>query len=61
MRNESFYAQRALEAGAKAYITKEDGTEKLIEGIRKVLMGQIFVTSKIAARLTRTYAGGLPL
>jgi DNA-binding NarL/FixJ family response regulator len=61
MRDESFYAERALEAGARAYITKEDGTERLIEGIRKVLMGQVFVTDKIAARLTRTYTSWLPL
>jgi len=60
IRDESFYAEQALEAGARAYITKGDGSEKLIEGIRKVLTGQVFVTDRIAARLTRACAGGLP-
>jgi DNA-binding NarL/FixJ family response regulator len=61
MRDESFYAERALEAGARAYITKEEGSEKLIEGIHKVMTGRIVVSDKIAARLVRTYAGGAPL
>ena len=61
IRDESFYAEQALEAGARAYITKEEGGEKLIEGIHKVMTGRIFISDKIAARLIRTYAGGAPL
>ena len=60
MRDESFYAERVLRAGAKGYISKEEGTERLIEGIRTVLRGEIYVSEKLAAKLLNTYVGGSP-
>ncbi len=51
MHDESLYAERALRAGAKGYIMKQEATEKVMDGIRKVLGGEIFVSGKMAARL----------
>jgi DNA-binding NarL/FixJ family response regulator len=60
MRDESFYAQRVLAAGAKGYIAKEEGTEKVIEGIRRILAGEIYVSEKLASRMIRKLVGHGP-
>ena len=41
MMNESFYAERVLRAGARGYITKEEGGRTVVAGIRRILTGQI--------------------
>jgi DNA-binding NarL/FixJ family response regulator len=51
MHDEALYAERALRAGAKGYIMKQEATEKVMTAIRKVLAGQIYVSEKMAARL----------
>ncbi len=61
MREEGFYAERCLRAGAQGYITKEEGRDKVLEGIRKVLDGQIFVSEKMATKIMgriADHAGG---
>lgn len=60
MRDEGFYAERVLRAGARGYITKEEGREKIIEGIRKVLAGQIYVSEKMATKVMGRIVGGAP-
>src|SRR5262249_52176353 len=49
------YAERSLRAGAKGYIMKQEGTEKVVQAVRKVLQGEICVsdnlTSKMLSRL----------
>ncbi|MFA6134127.1 MAG: response regulator transcription factor [Phycisphaerae bacterium] len=51
MHEESFYAERVLRAGARGYITKEEGTEKVIEGIRKLLKGEVYLSEKMASKM----------
>jgi DNA-binding NarL/FixJ family response regulator len=46
MHDESLYAERVLRAGAHGYITKHEGGEKLMQAIRHVLSGQIYVSEK---------------
>lgn len=58
MRYELFLAERVLRAGAMGLIAKEDGT--VIEGIRKILSGQIYVSEKLASMIIRTFAGAQP-
>jgi DNA-binding NarL/FixJ family response regulator len=57
MHDEAIYAERALRAGAKGYVMKQEGTERLISAIRKVLKNEIAVsddvTAKILNRLTQ--------
>jgi DNA-binding NarL/FixJ family response regulator len=58
MHNESFYVERALRAGAKGYITKEEATQKLVEGIRRVLAGEIYLSDTMASKLIGKIVGG---
>jgi DNA-binding NarL/FixJ family response regulator len=58
MHDESLYAERALRAGALGYIMKEEGTEKVLEGIRKVLTGEIFLSEKMKTKMLQQLANG---
>ncbi len=58
IREESFYAERVLRAGAKGYITPEDGVEKIIACIAKALDGEVFISDKMAARMIRAFVDG---
>ena len=51
MHDELLFAERALRAGAKGYVMKQEATEKVMEGIRKVLDGEMYVSERMAARL----------
>lgn len=58
MRDEAFYAERVLRAGARGYITKDEGTASVIEGIRKVLVGEVFLSQKMAAKMLQRLVPG---
>jgi DNA-binding NarL/FixJ family response regulator len=49
--DESLYAERALRAGAKGYIMKEEAAEKVVTAVREVLKGEIYVGEKLKSRL----------
>jgi DNA-binding NarL/FixJ family response regulator len=51
MRNEGLYAERALRAGAHGYVTKEEGPEEVLAGIRRVRAGEIHVSPRLASQL----------
>jgi len=55
MHDESLYAERAIRAGARGYITKQEATKKILEAIRRVLAGDLYlsesVTSKVLTKL----------
>jgi len=51
MHDESLYAERVLRAGAKGYITKQEATKKILQAIRQVLSGQIYISEKMASRM----------
>jgi DNA-binding NarL/FixJ family response regulator len=57
MHDETIYAERVLRAGARGYIMKQEGGKKLLEGIRQVLEGQIFVSDRISSKLLETLSG----
>ena len=48
MQDESHYAERALRAGARGYITKQQATRNILAAIRKVLKGEIYLSEKVA-------------
>ena len=56
-RDESFYAERVLRAGARGYITKEEGSEKVIEGIREILSGKVYLSGKMASKMLSRMVG----
>ncbi len=57
MHDESLYAERVLRAGGRGYIMKQEGGKKLMEAIRQVLSGQIYVSEKMSARILETFSG----
>ncbi len=56
MHEESLYAERVLRAGGRGYVMKQAGGKKLMEAIRQVLGGQIYVSSDISARILETFS-----
>lgn len=51
MHDESLYASRALRAGARGYLMKRAGSDRLLEAIRAVLSGRIVVSPEMGTRL----------
>jgi DNA-binding NarL/FixJ family response regulator len=57
MHEESLYAERALRAGARGYITKLEPPDSMIKAIRQVLSGNIHLNGRTAAKLSATEDG----
>jgi DNA-binding NarL/FixJ family response regulator len=57
MHSESLYAERALRAGAMGYINKDQATEKIVEAIRCVLDGKVWLSEALTARLLQRTVG----
>jgi DNA-binding NarL/FixJ family response regulator len=55
--DESVYAERALLAGAKAYLMKDAVSENIVTAIRTVLSGEIYVSSTISKKFLHKIAG----
>lgn len=58
MHDEMIYAERALRAGARGYIMKQEGGEKFLLAIRQVLAGRVFVSEKMSARILENFSSG---
>jgi DNA-binding NarL/FixJ family response regulator len=57
MHQESIYAERAIRAGAKGYITKQEATKKVITAIRKVLEGRLYLSESVKEKLLYSLIG----
>jgi len=57
MHNENLFAERALRVGASGYISKEHATEKIVEAIRHVLDGKLYLSEQLANRLMHLAIG----
>ncbi|MHC4424555.1 MAG: response regulator transcription factor [Planctomycetota bacterium] len=57
MHQESFYAERAIRAGAKGYITKQEATKKVIMAIREVLDGRLYLSERMKEKLLYSLIG----
>ena len=51
MHDESLYAERALRAGARGYITKNEASAKVMTALRQVLAGEIYIGTKAATKI----------
>jgi DNA-binding NarL/FixJ family response regulator len=60
MHDESLYAERALRAGARGYIMKREASHKVLDAIRRILAGDIFVSDKIVAGILNKVSGQPP-
>lgn len=57
MHDESLYADRVLRAGGRGYIMKQEGGKKLMEAIRSVLSGKIYVSERMSAKILELFSG----
>src|SRR5690606_32730532 len=51
MHDEQFYAERALRAGARGYVMKQEDSRRIIAAVRKVRKGELFVSDDIAKKM----------
>ena len=58
MHDESIYAERALRARANGYIMKQEATEKVLVAVRRILDGEIYLSSRMANKLLQQYRSG---
>ncbi|MFB6229628.1 MAG: response regulator [Salinibacter sp.] len=58
MYDEMVYAERAIRAGASGYLMKSKSTEELIEAIRVVNDGEVFLSRDMASRILNKVARG---
>lgn len=56
--DETLYAERCIRAGAKGYVMKQEAGDVIVQAIRKVLNGRIFVSEEINERLLQSMAEG---
>ena len=56
--DETLFAERTLRAGARGYIMKERATQDVLEGIRTILAGDLYVSRKVAALAMRKLVEG---
>jgi DNA-binding NarL/FixJ family response regulator len=57
MHDETLYAERALRAGARGYIMKRSAPRFVIEAIRQVIDGKLYMSEALAARMAERYVG----
>ena len=58
MHDELVFAERVLRAGARGYVMKHSGGEVVLEAIRTVLAGQIFVSDQMSALVLKAFSAG---
>lgn len=57
MHDEELYAERALRAGARGYVMKRSAPRHVVEAIRQVLQGKLYMSDALAARMAEKYVG----
>lgn len=58
MQDERIYARRALQAGAQGYLMKQEVTESVVEAIRQILDGHVYVSPSMQRRLLDSLTAG---
>jgi DNA-binding NarL/FixJ family response regulator len=58
MHDESLFAERALRVGARGYIMKQEAIEKMMEAIRRVLQGELYISEGVSANIVKRFING---
>jgi DNA-binding NarL/FixJ family response regulator len=58
---EELYAERALRAGAQGYVHKGQATAEILDAVRAVLAGKVYLSSGQSYRLLRRLASGMSI
>lgn len=61
MHEEQLYAARALQAGALGYVMKREAFKTVLQAIRSVLRGKVFLSGNVREQLLHQMVGGVPL
>jgi DNA-binding NarL/FixJ family response regulator len=56
MHDESLYAERALRAGAKGYIMKQEASKEVLKAIHCILDGEIYLSEKMRSKMLHKLA-----
>jgi DNA-binding NarL/FixJ family response regulator len=58
MYDENVYAERAIRAGASGYLMKSEPTKNIVEAIRSVHDGEVYLSRRMASRILNKVAMG---
>ena len=58
MHPEAHYGERALRAGARGYVAKQQLGEAVLVAIRRVLAGRIYMSEALGSELASRFVGG---
>jgi DNA-binding NarL/FixJ family response regulator len=57
MHDESLYAERALRAGARGYIMKQEASDKILIALRQTLAGELYLSAQMRERMLHRLVG----
>lgn len=57
MHDEALYAERALRAGARGYVSKSEASTEVMRAVRKVLSGEVYLNERMTSDLLQRMAG----
>lgn len=57
---EHLYAERALRAGAMGYLNKGQATHQVLDAVRAILQGKVYVSGGLTDQLLHRMVGGTP-
>ena len=60
MHDEGLYVERVLRAGAQGYIMKQEGARRVLDAVRKVLNGDIYVSPAMSGKILEIFSGRRP-
>ncbi len=60
MHDERLHAERALRAGARGYLMKQEATRKIVAALRQVRAGRIYLSDAVSSDILGRLAGGMP-
>ncbi|MGH9337775.1 MAG: LuxR C-terminal-related transcriptional regulator, partial [Vicinamibacteria bacterium] len=60
MHDEAIYAERALRAGGHGYIMKQEATNEVLTALRRVLAGDVYVSTEMVRKILLRMVGAGP-
>ena len=58
MHDETLYAERVLSAGARGYVNKQEAQDRIIQAIRQVLEGKVYLSEQMTERMLSGMVNG---
>ena len=56
MYDETIWAERAIRAGARGYVNKQEATKNIVTAIRRILAGEVYLSAELEHRLAARMA-----